>query len=164
MFSPSLLTPSLIPVQKVFQKQKLNNLLFVAAFLEHPSTQECYYAMLAHMLMLAIPTLVSVSEGFQKNNVSPLVYCSGHYQTIQQQAKPSYPSVKACMCWLYLRCCIMVLLAVLLIQINCCAMFVFVDLYLPRKYVFVSLGILFGRLLLLHTFGRNGVAFVQGAG
>ena len=87
VFSPRLLTPSLIPVHQVFQKQKLNNLLFVAAFLEHPSTQECYYAMLAHMLMLAIPTLVSVSEGFRKNNVFPLVCCSGHYQTIQQQAK-----------------------------------------------------------------------------
>ena len=66
VFSSNLLTPSLIPVQQVFQKQKLNNLLFVAAFLEHPSTQECYYAMLPHMLMLAIPTLVSVSEGFRK--------------------------------------------------------------------------------------------------
>ena len=36
--------------------------------------------------------------------------------------------------------------------------------YMPRKYVFLFLRILFGRLLLLHTFGRNGVAFVQGAG
>ena len=93
VFSPSLLTPSLIPVQWVFQKQKLNNLLFVAAFLEHPSTQECYYAMLAHMLMLAIPTLVSVSEGFRKNNVFPLVCCSGHYQTIQQQARLAFMMV-----------------------------------------------------------------------
>ena len=36
----------------------------------------------------------------------------------------------------------------------------------PAKkiYVFLFLRILFGGLLLLHTFGRNGVAFVQGAG
>ena len=87
VFSPSLLTPSLIPVQQVFQKQKLNNLLFVAAFLEHPSTQECYYAMLAHMLMLAIPTLVSVSEGFRKNNVAPLVCSFRHYQGRHQWKK-----------------------------------------------------------------------------
>ena len=58
----------------------------------------------------------------------------------------------------------MVLLAVLSIQIHCCALLVFLDLYLPRKYVFLFLRIFFGRLLLLHTFGRNGVAFVQGAG
>ena len=58
----------------------------------------------------------------------------------------------------------MSLLAVLSIQIHCCAMFVFLDLYLPRKYVFLFLRFHFGRLLLLHTFGRNGVAFVQGAG